>query len=433
MAINYTRLFTTLGRIIEGVNEINTARYATLNSRVDAIADRYESVFQDQIPDLFSTRDQALNSLGSLTSYYRTLAERTLIKEVQADNATIPSDVTACLLELRRQMKVDASSLQNASLASAVSSVFLNGNIGTVPADYMVNNLLVGTFDETFFRPDEYYITPSLGSDNGATEYQETFSIKGEEFAFDRLDPRWPSGENVATSVKQIDPTIDDWFTAEATAGDWTETTVPGTASVDVRGTTTTVYSKASAGTSDNFLVLKQAVGTNIRPNTWYCAYILVQQNSTQTLDVTATLETGTGGVMYAGAEVSATETFTVNTGTDIWQTVGVLFRTKEKIPDVATLAISLTATGAAVTVRACYPNLTEANVVELYPLGPAIALLSGNYPAVAPNVHVVTVGAHTTTPEMVQGLERLFDASQVLVQGWPVASSPTISDGLIV
>lgn len=432
MAINFSRLFTTLGKILGGLNEINTARYTTLTSRIDSIADRFESVFQDQIPDIFTTRDNANAGLSGLTTYYRTLASRTLIKEVQADNVTIPSTVSACLQELRRQMLVSGESLQNATLASAITSEFLSGNIGSTPADYNVGNLLIGTFDQTYLRPDHYFLAPTLGSDNGATEYQEVFTVQGDVFNFSPLDARWPAGENVSNTVLQIDPLVAEWFTAEATGGDWTEVVTPGTASANVRGATTTVYSKGSAGGGDVIVSVEQAAGDLLRPNTWYAAYFLVNQNSTQSLRITAELTVGAGGVSYPAAEVSATQDYTVNTGTDIWQTIGVVFRTKEKLPDLAKLRLTLTAMGGAATVRACYPNMTESKVVELYPLGPAFAMLAGNYPAVAPNLFKVTVGSHTTAPKMVQGMERLFTASSSLVQGFPLSASPTISDSLI-
>lgn len=432
MAINFTRLCTTLGKILGGLDEINTARYGTLNTRIDTIDARFDSAFPEDAGDLYTSRDTANRSLNGLVQYYQTLAARVLISEVTEDNPAIPETVDACLVELARQMRVSGESFQNATLTTAITSVFLKGNIGATPSDYKTSNVLVGTFDETYLRPDTVYLRPSLGSDNGATEHNEVYLLKGKEFPFNSLDARWPAGENLATSVQEIDPTVGDWFTAEATAGDWTEITVPSTASVDVRGTTTTVY-QGTFTAGQTVLELEQSLGTNLRPNTWYCAYLLVQQNSSQALGFQAAIVNETSGTVFPDDEVSASGTFTVDTSTDKWQTIGVLLRTKDKLPLNPKLYITLVAgAGASRQVRACYPGFSQQKVVELYPLGPAIAVLSGNYPAVAPNLWTVTIPALDDDPDFIRGFQRLFSAASFLPQGFPVAGGPTISDNLV-
>lgn len=432
MAINFTRLFTTLGKILGGLNEANASRFTTLNARIDTIDNRFETVFQDEVGDLYTQRDQAYNSFASLATYYQTLAGRVLIAEVTADNAAVAPDANSCLLELRRQMAVAGESLQNAALSTAITSVFLNGSIATPPTGYAVNNLLVGTFDETFVRPDRLDIRASVGSDSGGIPYNEIYNIKGNEFPYTILDARWPAGENLVTTLQQIDPMQNDWFVAEPTADGWTGVK-PGTtgAAVDVRGFSAITFTKASAGGGDNFLVLEQPVGTAMRPNTWYCAYILVKQNSSQPLGVLVELKAGVGASSY-GENITASRSFTVGSAPDRWQTVGCLFRTKAKLPENPYLSISLTANGSAVTVQACYPNMTATRVLELYPLGPCIALLSSSYPASVTNLDVVTVPDQTSPAQMVRGLERLFSASQVLGEGWPVSGTPTQADSLI-
>lgn len=432
MAINFTRLFATLGKILGGLNEANAARFTTLNARIDTIDNRFETVFQDQVGDLYSQRERAYSSFDALATYYQTLAARTLIAEVTEDNPAVAPDVASCLAELQRQMKVAGESLQNAALSSAITSAFLTGTITTPPVGYAVNNLLTGTFEETFVRPDILNIRATIGEDGGGIPYNEVYSVKGAEFPYSILDARWPDGENLVSTLQQIDPMTNDWFVAESTADGW-EGVKPGTSgvAVDVRGFSAITFTKASAGGGDNFLVLEQDVGTAMRPNTWYCAYILVKQNSSQPLGVLVELKAGVGATSY-GENITVSQSFTVGSATDRWQTVGCLFRTKAKLPENPYLSISLTANGGAVTVEACYPNMTATKVLELYPLGPAVALLSSSYPASITNLHTVSIPDHTTPAQMVRGLERLFSASQVLGEGWPVSGTPTQADSLI-
>jgi hypothetical protein len=97
MAIDFTRLFTTTGKIIGGLNLINAHRGASLATRIDTIDNRYETFGQDIAVGLYEALEANRDDNDGLVTYLQDLMEDTLIAEVKADRPLIQETKEAAL------------------------------------------------------------------------------------------------------------------------------------------------------------------------------------------------------------------------------------------------------------------------------------------------------------------------------------------------
>lgn len=211
MAINFSRLFTSLGKIIGNVNSANTYQSTTLPARVAILDADFVSPRQDVIDGLYAQQDEAQVALNTWLDYNQGLALAVLEKEVNLDRPQANNS-------LGNLLKQVADGLRAASETVTISATTL----ATVDSQ-TVGDAVLQYFEG--FNPDDLYYTDSYllevtqDQTTGATPFSELVTVTGKANV-SSLDWRWPQGSSVATGLPVVDSAQDSLVASSI--GSWT-------------------------------------------------------------------------------------------------------------------------------------------------------------------------------------------------------------------
>lgn len=427
MAINFTRLFTALGKIVGGMNEANTFRGTTLGTRTDTLSALYNSVLQDVPADLYSSRDAARSAGTRWLQYLQTLAQDTLIEEVVLDRPLINQTVRDCIAELRTQMITGAQALAQTPATVTVTPTLTDGDAVLVGTNVHPSGQVI-----QLALPDSYRVTVPNGSLRGDTPFQEILALNGVTQAVPDTSWLWPGGSGTTGSLTSRDANQSLGLAANGklssltswtgqTGGTWTA----GVATLAPRtGYTDNVVKYAPSGGSG---YIQQVVAVKALTNYGWTVRIY-KHTGTQTWSVKVSL------VDQSGTLVSTTVASTSMTG-GAWNTLAGFFNTPEFMNGAVTFRVEYVSIVTSSNLEVCHTALIQPDA--LYIGGPTLVCWAGTKPLTSRDKWTVgvTIGGTADPGSLHRGTDRLLGLRKILPQGLPVSTGGGITqaDALVV
>jgi hypothetical protein len=424
MAINFTRLFTALGKIVGGMNEVNTYRGTTLGTRANTLSALYNTVLQEVPADLYEALGSARTAEQRLLQYYQTLAQRTLVAEVVLDRPMIRQTLKECVLELRKQMISGAQSLAQTPATVTVTPTLTDGNAKLIGTNVHPSGQTV-----QLALPDTYRVTIPNGSLQGDTPFQEILALEGVEAAVPDTSWEWPggSGSSATLTVRDANQSIGlangkmssltSW--TGQTGGTWTA----GAATLAPRsGYTDNVIKFAPSGGSG---YIQQTVTVKaLRQYSW-TVRVYKHSSGTQNWSMTVSLVDQTGTVVSS--------TTTAASMANGWNTLTGFFNTPEYMNGAVTFRVEYTSIVSSSNLEVCHAGFVEP--AELYKGGPTLVAWAGTIPLTSRDKWDVgvTIGGTADPGSLHRGVDRLCGLRSILPQGLPVSGAPTQLDALVV
>lgn len=254
MAINFTTLFTRLGKGMYVQELINTSRGTTVPAAVLAYGDEFDSASlalkRAFAPSEAANRSYQSGASGAMTTLRDSMGN-VIIETMDADTPLDRRDLTTALAELIRQMVAGSESVDASTVAATAGAITGNGD-----------GVLVASAKRADGKNNENLLAETILLSCTSATPPETavFSAAGDAVVSDRLSQDWPGGSGGGASVSAISAansllangdfddeddranTPDDWILSVGTIG----TTIKMT---DYEVQTLTVTGPPSAGT----------------------------------------------------------------------------------------------------------------------------------------------------------------------------------------
>lgn len=459
MAINFTRLFTSEGLLCGAVNETNTYRSTTLNTRKTDLITQFgtSSVYGDFVTGLYTTIESAKDSLDSYMGELGALASQFLINEAVADRPLANASFSNALAETVRQMKVAAESLNECPGTVVVADV--GSPTGDHKFVFGVKEAITGRTTD-FLVPDVYLIELSADRSNGGTAFAETFAINGKPADSLPTDATYPSGTGLSTSVAAINPASDGGLLTDPNFPNW-EGAGNNTPSIPwaVFGTTVagthvlraSDYPRSAGGTyslnfvGDGVVVPKVRQAVTLTANTEYSVCFRVKKVTDPGTDwaVSAILTDAAGtAVTGVAAYSNVVSSAAASSVTADWLNVVTgVFCTPAVLPTTQTyLELRFHQSGAVTTAPAntasAYVNFVSVQATEpLYSGGPTLTVFSGTAEGVVGDTRTATVSLSSGVPAdyLIRGIDRLLSGGLASAAvRIPTSNAATQSDALV-
>lgn len=199
MTINFTTLFTNLGKAFYVQELINTARGTTIQPEVLDFLDQYTGVtleFTQAVSSVEPANRSMKNGMDSLMSALRAATSNVIIETVDADATLDQRNLTNALVELIRQMVANNEDVDASTTTASGSGITGNGD-----------GVLVFSAKRADGKNCENALSEVLYCECTADTTPETatFTIRGESRVDDRLSSDWPGGSGIIRSIQAID------------------------------------------------------------------------------------------------------------------------------------------------------------------------------------------------------------------------------------
>ena len=451
-AIDYTSLFTRLGRIGRVAYVLN-GNQSTLPADLDDISDLYETTTdEDLVSPLLASKTSLVATVPTMMQTLTTLAQNTLTRMVAASSPATARNYQSALVELIRQMTVDAESV--AACTVGASAVALTGNTGS--------GVVVLTTRRGDGRTQDNITAETLrlacvadSYTGGATVGRESFRLAAASLTTGVWDYLWPnaSGANRTFNCISADQDasssgnlltngdMESWSTdATPELSNWTLS--GGTWGTDLQRSATghrgSYATEFIAGTGNN-PILYQTFGTDTGATpsdlTSYAVNFFARKVSgTISAGVlTVELTDDTGTVLNDEQGTPNSTTVTLSTLTTSYAAQNVVFRTPGVPPSEVRVRFRMSTAlvgGNVLIDDACF-----APVQAAYPGGFGIQVFSGATPFVAQDGWDVTATNNRAGATYAGTWQSLFDRvfnMKNLNLLLPTSGSPTIADTLI-
>lgn len=333
MAVNFTTLFTRIGRIGH-LNYVANVHQAALPGTFDGLFDQFTSQPDRQwVLPLNDAYDSLLLAPIAGLDTGTTAAQRILFEMIKADNPAAATSIPSAVQELIRQMVVASESVSTCAIASTAAVLGTqvgNGSIITSKfrGDGLIRQNVIAETASVVCEVDSY--------SGGATAGQEQFRFTGASQVTNRLSYDWPGGSGASFPFFAISAT-----SAASQTGNLL--------------TNSTFETFTVANTPDNWAVEAGAPGTQILSNS-------------------TTPYFGTKNIRYVGNATAAaiSQTFNVSTGTipvprpEINMAIFVAVRINT-VPAAGNLRFELTdSANGAITDQAGGSNVLNVNLTGL-------------------------------------------------------------------
>src|SRR5262245_18825395 len=439
------------GHIFGGVNQIDVFRGQTLKTRADTISADYTTAAEQRIAadGLYSQILAADLNFESTIQFFFNMAKNTLLSASinDVDFPTTPDEDT-----LINKLIQD---MVNQSQTFQLPTITING-LGTMEQGTPVpavrgapygNGVIVTTVTEPRTGVSRYYtyaetISCTCAADSyvdGVQAGQETFLVQS--FAsVDFLNSQWPKGSGInttyqsstgATSTLIANSYFEDWDqTIPDTILNWTLVNL--TPSTDFFKSTdpyTGVYAVRLTGAGAG-AELKQNVVNLIGDKNYAFGIRIKRPNAVTGGIITVTLRNPDGTVLtdILGNQISIAIALTGAEGNYIlsWTVFNVPpgFQTPISFSIRVTTAIPA---GQSVLID----TVVFSQMINLYTGGPDIAFFPGNKAWARADKYKFDIATSATKASFVKLMDRLYNVRAREVD-LPVATTPTISDGLI-
>ena len=460
MAFDYTNWKARVGKILGGLNEVNTYRGTTLAGRVTDLLAEYptsDEALNPAIEGVYTAQDSAETALNDWVSYLSALLFDTTVLQLKADRTIVDESLEGVIGELARRMGVDSQ-----TFADCPSTV-TNASVGSPTGDHQFvwarHEGLTGQISN-FMVPDVYLMQLSADRSTGGTRWAETFSVVGKAADDLPTDSTYPSGTGINTTATAVDPITDFGLVTDGSFEEWDESNnnLPEQWTIATGTAGTTVFRVTNDprdGTAGDFALRLLGTGavlhkitqelTQAEANAVYNAHFRVYDAADPGTDwaVTLSLVDSTGTaiagpnsysnvITSAGAGSLATSWANPVTGTFVLPAVLPLLG--------VFLEIRLHQSGALTTAAAngadAYIDMVSVQpATPLYAGGPALTIFSGITEGVKGDARTATVAlsAGVVSTYVIRGLDRLLGLA-ALTARLPVntAGGETIADAII-
>lgn len=431
MAIAFTTLFTALGKYVGALNEWNTARGATLTSRVATLRTQLGNVGSDLDITLTSNQTSAIGSGEGWVSYLKSICWSTLGQAVLTDRPQTDTSQTGLLTELVRQMNVASENLAT-SVATVGSATAVGAPTGT-PTFVISDMDAITQAASNWTLPDVMLVTGVSAT---------SVTVQGQSIPTAVTYPAWPSGSGVNTSITLLDasttsigtdPGFESWLTGPPITPSLWSITV-GTAAVTViRQADTPITGVGTycmqllgdATTSATPLRVRQSV--TVQPSTVYYVHAFLKRTANPANTGTLTI----GLRDSAGTLLSGTSSVSIVTGSiaTSWTANTAVICTPKTIPSG----------GAYLEIRynpgngdSVYVDQVALNALPaLYTGGLRLALVKGATDVVAGDAWTITTTRANPTLSLIRGLNRLMSLDGYSVR-IPTSGAGTQGDALV-
>lgn len=430
-------LYTRIGQIIGGINEVQTLINTTLLDRVDDIDDEFEAAQQQLVDGIYSERDSYRATHDSWLSYLRTLAQNTLIQMADDDGTGInPLTLEEAIQKLAAQMTSATTSLVRPTIAATPSAGSSNVGNGSLivslvdadgkPVDHVFAETITGTC------VDDAY----AGS---ATAGQESWSFVG-EVAVEDFDFNWPGGSDANQTLTAVNPSLTSGLIL--TDGDfenWTSNApddwdiIVGTAGTTIsRGSSphTGTYDLLFTGDGSQLTCIRQEV--SLEANTVYAFHGWAKTDGSVAAGVLRIRLVDGSNTVFNDKEGTANSFNTTISGlTSSYTPIYAFFRTPPVLPTTTKIEIALT-TALTNTEVLHMDRFALVEATQLYTGGPWVALFGGstNF-AINDTFTIAVTNSHGTT-NFSRQVDRLFGLRELGLKIPSSTGGTQISDGLI-
>jgi hypothetical protein len=455
MAVNFTSLFTRLGRIGH-INYVANVHQAALPSAFDSLFDQFTSQpDRDWVLDLMNGYDPLLLTPIAGLDTGTLDAQRILFEMIKADNPAAATSVPAAVQELIRQMVVAAESV--ATCMTSVTPAVLGSMVGTgaivmskYRGDGLIRQNVIAEVAGVVCEVDSY--------SGGATAGQEQFRFTGAAQGDNRLSYDWPQGSGASFPFLAINAaaapdnngnlltnsdfetytvanTPDNWVIEAGTAGTQIlkDTSAPYYGAANVRF----VGNATGAAISQTFSDTTGLTGTTTTPlpevnlalsfwgkiTTAPAAGVL----TIQLTDASNTVINDTQGTPN-------TYTLTLSTAATSWTNYTANFRFPRAVVSGCKLRVRLS-TPLSVGSTLDLDHLSLATMETPYPGGPSVAVFGGAVPFARGDTWTATVANNRAGASYLATwngfMDRLFELRDNGLQ-LPYSGSPTQADSLI-
>lgn len=213
MAINFTRLFTALGKIIASVNSENTYRGTTLPARVAVLDGQYVSPNQALITNLYPAEDTAQASGDGWLAYLQQLAVVTAIQEVDLDRPMVNPTLPAALASIASGLRAASQTVTEAPAVCADTPTLTVGDAQLV--------FEAGVNPSDLYNPDTYLVNVVSDQTTGSTPFSEFVSVVGKANV-PALNFLWPTGSGVNSGLTATNSANDTLISSDFST--WTAT-----------------------------------------------------------------------------------------------------------------------------------------------------------------------------------------------------------------
>lgn len=452
-------LFTRLGVIIKGINEVNAflgTGAGTVGTRVNTIQDQYEATDQTKlINDLYARRDSYRQSNATWKTDLQNLASNTII-DMAYDSEHQAKDLKTALGILIKQMKKNSQSVNQSVPTIAVAADA--GNVG--------NSTVVASFVDGYGKNLQYslietlLVTITVDGQQGGTVGQESFSVTGELAQSDQLAFDWPLGSGANQTGSIIDPTQDAgtniltnscfeiWNAPPANNANVPGrfAVIIGTAGTHIKKNTGNNYRPTGTASlellsdasfnpaiAQTFNDSTNGTSIKLKPNTVYAVNCYIKKAGTTTAGTLAIdLIDGSNTVVNDDNAVANSLTVTHSSITTSFTAFNGFIRTPKSLPSTLKLQVRESAriNNAGADVSVYIDDLAMAEAIQAYPGGPYTQAFRGSIDAILNDKFTLSAGQ--TYGAFQKNFESLF-GMRALGLMLPYSGSPTISDGLIV
>lgn len=456
MAINVSRLWTSLGKLCGALNETNTFR-GTCDTRQSTVITQFGTVaaYGDLVSGVYDTIATAKDAQSTYLSALGTLADDILAAEVVADRPLVSTDRAAVLDELVRQMAISGDTLVECPCTATVTAVGAPvGDHQFVPARY---DPITGRVSD-FMIPDVYLARCVTDRSVGGTAYAETFSFVGKPADTLPSDSTYPNGTGISTTISAIDPATDGGLVTDGNFPNWTVANTPDAPWSIFAGVAGTSVFKASdnprgSGYSLRLfgagaIVVRVRQLMDVEANTSYTVHARLKKVADPGTDwaVTVRLVDGAGtAVAGPGSYSNSVSSAACTSLTSDWlNPITGQFVTPAVLPASGVyLEVLLHQSGAPTTAPAANSDVYVGHIAmhatdPLYSGGLAVNCYSGVTEGVVGDARTITVALSSGSMSafLIRGVDRLLEGglASAAVRIPTVASgSATVLDALVV
>lgn len=434
MAINFTRLFTTLGYHVGALNELNTFRGTTLGSRATTLTTQYVSavaVYGDLVSGLTGVLANARSASDGYVADLKSHATTALVNEVVADRPLTNASTTTALAELRRQMIIGGESLNDCPGTVTVAAV--GSPVGDPTFVFGTKDPVTGKTTD-FIVPDVYLIQCSGDRSNGGSAFACAHSVVGKPADALPTDASYPSGTGIDTAFTETDPATDGGLVTNGGFSDWTVTNTPDDWTLGAstlagthvfqkstdgpRGVTASDKSLRLVGDGSVLVKLRQAV--TVTPNTAYTVHFRVKKVADPGTDwgVTVRLvDASFAALAGPGALVNSVTSATAGSVASDWTNVSTgQFVTPTTLPTAVYVEIvfhqfSSVSTAPASGAEVYVSHVSVQSADTIYEGGPSLVVFSGTTDSVQGDARTATAALTSGVPKdyLIRGIDRLI------------------------
>jgi hypothetical protein len=470
MAINTTELYTRLGLIAGGGQDLLAIQGAAATARVLAtssmvtrandLTDEYSvsPANQDLLDSLYANLVSWQGSSASFLTYLQTLFQNTIIQMVNDDTPQLSQTLVLAMTELIRQM-TGAATVQR-SVPTAGAQTALGTPTGNPIIVASVKDVNGANLQYLFAETLKFGVTSD--SQQGATAGSEPFLVTGKEAAQSNLSYLWPGGSAISVPLTAVNGALsnsggnntvngdfttfttanypDNWVALTGTAGGTIfnggsgQAYTTGGGSLQITGdggsTLTKIYQQFNTTLSTS----AGGGGTpaTLLPNTIYGVNLWTKVSAVPAAGVLRiALTDGSNAVVNDDATTANSFTVALTGETTAYANHHGVFITPRVMPSQQRLQIGLTtAIDSGKSVFAGRVGFTP--LTPLYTGGPSASVFSGNTNVVdglSPDQWIIAIGM--TWGVFQQFFERFCDMTGLGLT-LPNASVPSISDALV-